>query len=68
MVTDRIKQQDDAMAKAAEAERQACAELIANIKIDEVLMAVGELGKSERRLVKALLPWLSRRIRDRHHR
>jgi hypothetical protein len=48
-----------------EAEREACAKLIESIKMGEILLAAGEMTAQERRTVKALLPWLANRIRNR---
>lgn len=46
-------------------EREACAKLIEGITLSEVLLAAGEMTARERRTVKALLPWLANKIRNR---
>jgi hypothetical protein len=42
---------------------EAAAALVEMIKMSDVLMALGELNAEERRIVRALLPWLANRIR-----
>lgn len=54
-----------AMAEAKEFEREECASAVEHITMGDVLLAVGELSASERRVVKALLPWIANRIRNR---
>jgi hypothetical protein len=39
--------------------------MVANIKMGEVLLALGELTAQERRTCKALLGWVAYRIRSR---
>jgi hypothetical protein len=46
-------------------ERQRCASLVARVTMSEVLLAAGELTAGERRVVKALLPWLANKILSR---
>jgi hypothetical protein len=48
---------------AAATAREAAAALVEMIKMSDVLMALGELNAEERRIVRALLPWLANRIR-----
>lgn len=47
------------------AEREACARLVQEMKMQEILLACGELSAQESRTVRALLPWLANRIRNR---
>lgn len=53
-------------AEAAAIEREACAAHVEAIKMQEVLLAAGEMTAQERRTVRALLPWLANRIRNRN--
>jgi hypothetical protein len=46
-------------------ERDACAALVENLRMDEILLAMGELSAQERRNCKALLGYVAHRIRSR---
>ncbi len=53
------------IAAALRIERDACANLISSTKLNDILLAAGEMSQQERRTVMALLPWLAERIRKR---
>lgn len=55
---------EDVAHSARRDEREACASFLEKLRMDEVLLAVGEMSAQERRTVKALLPWLAYRMRD----
>ena len=43
---------------------EAAAVCVETVKMGDVLLALGELNAEERRIVRALLPWLANRIRN----
>lgn len=53
------------IAEAIRNEREACAAHIESIRMDEILLAGGEMTAQERRTIKALQPWFAHRIRNR---
>lgn len=55
----------EAFREAVCAEREACAKVIEETKMGDVLLAAGELTAGERRSVRALLPWLANKVRAR---
>jgi len=46
-------------------EREACARLVEEMKMGEILLAAGEMTAQERRTVRALQKWLAHKIRNR---
>lgn len=46
-------------------ERKACADLVENLTMSEVLLATGEMSAQERRTTKALQKFFARKIRSR---
>lgn len=49
--------------EAVLAEREACAKVVEGMKMQEILLAAGEMTAQERRTVRALQTWLAHKIR-----